>query len=114
MEDISHHVLNYKSIFKIYKSKNKSFLYSILAALYSSKIDRRSFHHPHPNEQYKKDEHYEYFIANEEQKIIIHFLQDNPKLNISIRLFDSIMTSQNDMKIYEHRIIGTGTRVINI
>ena len=61
----------------------------------------------------KKDKHYEYFITIEKQKII-HFLQDNPRLNISIRLFDSIMTSQNDMKIYEHRIIGTGTRIINL
>ena len=68
MEDISHPVLNNNSIFKIYKSKNESIIYLILAALYSSKIDRRSFHHPDVYEPYKKDKHYEYFITNEKQK----------------------------------------------
>ena len=69
MNDISHPVLNNNSIFKIYKSKHEGFIYSILAALYSSKIDRRSFHHPDAYEQYKKkDKHCEYFITNEKQK----------------------------------------------
>ena len=54
MEDIHHPVLNNNSIFKVYQSKDESFLYSILAALYSNKIDRRSFHRPSAYEKYKK------------------------------------------------------------
>ena len=53
MNDIHHPVLNNNSIFKIYNSKNESFLYSILAALHSNKIDRRSFHHPDVYIKYK-------------------------------------------------------------
>ena len=55
MEDISHPTLNNNSVFKIHKSKNESFLYSILAALYSNKIDRRSFHHPEAYKNQKKN-----------------------------------------------------------
>ena len=54
MEDIHHPVLNNNSIFKVYQSKNESFLYSILAALYSNKIDRRLFHRPSAYQKYKK------------------------------------------------------------
>ena len=42
------------------------------------------------------------------------FLQNNPKLNIKIRLFDSIMISDTEMKIYEHKEIGKGGKIINI
>ena len=47
-------------------------------------------------------------------KNIIHFLRNNPNLNICIRLFDSVVTSKNDMKIYEHKVIGKGKKIINI
>ena len=55
MEDIHHPILNNNSIFKVYQSKHESFLYSILAVLYSNKIDRRSFHRP---SAYKNIENY--------------------------------------------------------
>jgi len=42
------------------------------------------------------------------------FLKNNPTLDISIRLFDSIATSKTDMKIYEYRIIGKGRKIINL
>ena len=54
MEDIYHPVLNNNSIFKIYQSKNESFLYSVLAAIYSKTIDRRLFHLPNAYIKYKK------------------------------------------------------------
>ena len=43
MIDIFHPVLNNNSIFKIYQCKDESFLYSILAALYSKKIGKKCF-----------------------------------------------------------------------
>ena len=54
MEDIFHPVLNNNSVFKIYQSKDESFIYSILAAIYSNKIDARSFHQPSAYMKYKK------------------------------------------------------------
>ena len=42
------------------------------------------------------------------------FLRNNPKLDISIRLFDSMVVSKNDMKIYEHKVIGKGRKTINL
>ena len=55
MSTPNHPVFKNNPIFKIYQSNNnESFLYSILAALYSHKIDRRSFHHPKSYENYKK------------------------------------------------------------
>ena len=114
MEDISHPTLNNNSVFKIYKSKNESFLYSILAALYSNKIDRRSFHHPEAYEKFKRKINTKNISFPMKNKNIIHFLKHNPNLNISIRLFDSVVTSKNDMKIYEHKVIGKGKKIINI
>ena len=54
MEDIFHPVLNNKSIFKIYQSKDETFLYSILAPLYSQTIDRTLFNRPYVYTKYKK------------------------------------------------------------
>ena len=54
MNDIFHPVLNNNSIFKIYQSKDESFLYSILAAMYSNKIEAKSFHQPNAYQKYKK------------------------------------------------------------
>lgn len=42
------------------------------------------------------------------------FLQNNPKLNLRIRLFDSIIVSNKDMRIYETKIIGKGKITVNI
>ena len=42
------------------------------------------------------------------------FLKNNPKLDISIRLFDSITISKTDMKIYEYKVIGKGRKIINL
>ena len=47
-------------------------------------------------------------------KDIVHFLRNNPKLNIAIRLFDSVVISEKDMRIYEYKVIGKGSQVINI
>ena len=44
MNDVFHPVLNNNSIFKIHQSKDESFLYSILAALYSNRINAKQFH----------------------------------------------------------------------
>ena len=54
MDDIHHPILNNNSIFKVYQSKDEGFLYSILAALYSNKIDRRLFHRLSAYQKYKK------------------------------------------------------------
>ena len=84
-----------------------------MAALYSNKIDRRSFHHPEAYEKLKKINHQNISFPMK-NKNIIHFLTNNPNLNICIRLFDSVVTSKNDMKIYEHKVIGNGKKIINI
>ena len=102
MKDIFHPVLNNNSIFKVYQSKHESFLYSILASLYSKKIDSRIFHQPHVYTKYKKLLNVENISFPMKNKNIDLFLRNNPKLDISIRLFDSIVVSKNDMKIYAH------------
>ena len=53
MIDIFHPVLNNDSIFKIYQCKDESFLYSILAALYSKKIGKKMFHQPNGYKKFK-------------------------------------------------------------
>ena len=114
MKDIFHPVLNNNSIFKIYQSKNESFLYSILAALYSSKIDYRLFHHPNAYKKYKKNINVENIPLPMKNKHINLFLKSNPKLNIKIRLFSSVVVSNTNMKIFEHRKMGKGKKLINI
>ena len=114
MEDIFHPVLNNNSIFKVYQSKNESFLYSILAALYSCKIDYRLFHHPYAYKKYKNLINVENIPLPMKNKHINLFLKNNPKLNIRIRLFNSIVVSITNMKIFEHKEIGKGKKIINV
>ena len=114
MIDIHHPVLNNNSIFKIYNSKNESFLYSILAALHSNKIDRRSFHHPDVYIKYKKILNLKNISFPMKNRDINHFLRNNHKLDISIRLFDSVTISKTDMKIFEYKVFGKGRQTINI
>ena len=67
MKDIFHPVLNNNSIFKIYQAKDESFLYSILAALYSNKLNRRSFHRPNAYKGYRNKLNLEtYNLMNED------------------------------------------------
>ena len=47
-------------------------------------------------------------------KHINQFLENNPKLDITVRLFDSIVVSKTDMKIFEHRKFGKGRKIVNI
>ena len=103
MEDIFHPTFDYNSIFKIYQSKNESFLYSILAALYSRKIDYRLFHHPNAYKKYKKLVNVENIPLPMKNMHINLFLKSNPKLNIKIRLFGSAVVSNTNMKIFEHK-----------
>ena len=114
MEDIFHPVLNNSSVFKIYQSKDESFIYSILAAIYSRKIDARSFHQPSAYRKYKKLLNIANVPLPMKNKNIKLFLRNNSRLDISIRLFDSILISKNDMKIYEHKVVGKGRKIINI
>ena len=101
MEDIYHPVLNNNSIFKIYQSKNESFLYGVLAAIYTKTIDRRLFNLPNAYIKYKKKLNLENISFPMKNKNIKVFLQNNPKLNLRIRLFDSIIVSNKEMRIYE-------------
>ena len=54
MKDIHHPVLDNVSIFKVHQSKKESFLYSVLAGLYSNNIDRRTFHNPNAYKKIQK------------------------------------------------------------
>ena len=54
MYNISHPVLNKQSIFKVYNTNKENFVYVILAALYSKKLPRKSFHFPSTYNNYKK------------------------------------------------------------
>ena len=103
MEDIFHPVLRNNSIFKVYQSKNESFLYSILAAMYSSKIDYRLFHQVNAYQKYKKSLNTKNLPFPIKNKHISLFLQNNPTLNIKIRLFNSVVVSDANMNIIEHR-----------
>ena len=114
MNDIHHPALENISIFKVHQSKNESFLYSILAALYSNKIDSRIFHHPRAYQKYRNLLNLKNIPFPMKNKHIFHFLRNNPKLNISIRLFDSVTISRKDMNIFDYNIIGTGINVINV
>ena len=107
MEDIFHPVLRNNSIFKVYQSKNESFLYSILAALYSSKINYRLFHQVNAYQKYKKLLNTKNLPFPIKNKHISLFLQNNPTLNIKIRLFNSVVVSDTNMKIFEHRKTST-------
>lgn len=114
MNDVFHPVLNNNSIFKIHQSKDESFLYSILAALYSNRINVRQFHQVNAYARYKKLLNIGNITFPMKNKDINVFLKNNPNLDISIRLFDSITISKTDMQIYEYRIIGKGHKVINL
>ena len=114
MNDVFHPVLNNNSIFKIHQSKDESFLYSILAALYSNRVKLKRFHQVNAYARYKKLLNIGNITFPMKNKDINVFLKNNPNLDISIRLFDSITISKTDMQIYEYRIIGKGHKVINL
>ena len=114
MNDVFHPNLNNNSIFKIHQSKDESFLYSILAALYSNRINVRQFHQVNAYARYKKLLNIGNITFPMKNKDINVFLNNNPNLDISIRLFDSITISKTDMQIYEYRIIGKGRKIINL
>ena len=88
MQDIFHPILNNNSIFKIYQSKDESFLYSILAAIYSQKIENKIFHQPNAYKKFKKLINVKNIPFPMKNKHINRFLENNPKLDITIRLFD--------------------------
>ena len=113
MQDIFHPILNNNSIFKIYQSKDESFLYSILAAIYSQKIEKKIFHQPNSYKKFKKLINIENIPFPMKNKHINQFLENNPKLDITVRLFDSIVVSKTDMKIFEHRKFGKGSKIVN-
>ena len=77
-------------------------------------IDSRIFHQPHVYTKYKKLLNVENISFPMKNKNIDLFLRNNPKLDISIRLFDSIVVSKNDMKIYEPKVIEKGRKIINL
>ena len=114
MNDVFHPVLNSNSIFEIHQSKDESFLYSILAALYSNRINAKQFHQVNAYAKYKKLLNIGNVTFPMRNKNIDIFLKNNPKLDISIRLFDSITISKTDMKIYEYKVIGKGRKIINL
>ena len=114
MYNISHSVLNKNSIFKIYNTNKENFIYAILAALYSNKIDRRTFHFPSAYNKYKKIINLKNITLPMTNKKIPIFLKHNTHLDITIRLFDSIKISENDMQIYQAKIIGKGSIIVNI
>ena len=114
MKDIHHPVLDNVSIFKVHQSKKESFLYSVLAALYSNNIDRRTFHNPNAYKKYRKLLNLTNIPFPMKNKHIFHFLKNNPRLDISIRLFDSVTISSREMKIFNYKTIGKGKNIINI
>jgi len=114
MNDVFHPVLNNNSIFKIHHSKDESFLYSILAALYSNRINVKQFHRVNAYAKYKKLLNIGNITFPMKNKDINVFLKNKPNLDISIRLFDSIAISKTDMKIYEYRVIGKCRKIINL
>ena len=95
MNDVFHPVLNNNSIFKIHQSKDESFLNSILAALYSNRINVKQFHQVNANAKYKKLLNIGSVTFPMKNKDINVFLKNYPKHDISIRLFDSITISKN-------------------
>ena len=114
MYNLSHPVLNKRSIFKVYNTNKENFVYVILAALYSKKIPRKSYHFPSAYNFYKNSLNLKNITLPMTNKNIPSFIKDNARLDISIRLFDSIKISENDMHIYETKVIGRGTNIINI
>ena len=46
-------------------------------------------------------------------KLMVHFSKNRPKLDISIRLLDSVAISSREMKFFDYRTIGEGN-IINI
>ena len=72
------------------------------------------FHQPNGYKKFKSLINIENISFPIKNKSINHFLKINPKLNIRIRLFDSIIISDQEMKIFEHKIIGSGRKIINI
>ena len=114
MYNISHPVLNKQSIFKVYNTNEENFIYVILAALYSKKISRKIFHFPSTYNNYKKSLNLKNISLPMTNKNIPSFIKNNAHLDISIRLFDSIKISQNDMQIYQTKILGKGSNIINI
>ena len=77
-------------------------------------MDRRLFHRPTVYEKYKRKLNLENITFPMKNKDIKIFLKNNPNLNLRLRLFDSIMVSKNDMKIYESKVIGKGRKIVNI
>ena len=102
----SHPQLKNKSIFKLHNCKKESFIYSLLAALYSTKLSNNVFHDP---KQYKK---YKSNLNLHGNKISFHikvnqikqFVHQNQNLNIKIKLFEATKISNDEIYIHDTHI----------
>ena len=78
MEDIFHPAQNNFSVFNIYQSKYESFPYSMLAASYEQKFDRRLFHRPDVYTKSKKTLNIENIPFQMKNKNVGHFYEIIP------------------------------------
>ena len=103
MKDVHHPIPDTVSIFKVHQSRMGSFLYSVLAALYSNSIDRRTFHNQSAV-KIQKIVKYNQHSFSMKHKHIFHFFKNIPKLHISIGL--SVAISSRVTKIFNYKTIG--------
>ena len=68
------------------------------------------FHQVNAYQKYKKLLNTKNLPFPIENKHIGVFLQNNPSLKVKIQLFNSVIVSDTNMKIFEHRKIGKGRK----
>lgn len=80
MAHLKHSIPENNSIFKVHQCNDESFLYAILAVLYSNSTDRILFHHIRSYEKYRKTLNLSNILFPITNKDIPYFLSLNHSL----------------------------------
>ena len=95
----------------------RSFIHSVLAAIYSPMLHRNLIHNHKPYERFTKNLNLASAIKLEKGSIknIKEFLKSNQHLDIFVNIFEGRLSSiSNDLQVWKYGKIGEGRKQINI
>ena len=115
---MEHPQLNRRHFFKVYKSGYGivSFIYSLMAALYSNTIHRNFMHSPNCYKRFVNTLNLQKITFSKDSlKQLKIFLKNNSNLNVKIILFEGRLSPKSgNIEVYQHSKIEHGKRIINI
>ena len=116
--DIRHPTLEKRNFFKVYNSGSGlwSFIYAILAALYSPLLHRNVMHYKESYKKFtKKIEMESLNIKRGNIKDLKMFLQQNKNWDVSVNLYEGRLSHHSpDIQVWKYGKLGDGKSDINV